>query len=161
MKFPHTIFSTTTIVFTSILANSGYAQGGIYQECGIREPQSALEQGLAQDATVTEVLGTPRPEVEVSLHTVGHWATKERAAEDLAKILSDAGLHVSPNPLWNMDIPVTLKGYLKFGTIKRPFAVARWRVCFQDRDGSPWYFQWEPALPKEWKEGVVTPPVNK
>ena len=151
------VFAPIRIVFTCALvlafATSVRAQGGIYNYCD--PDRRAPTEGPPNEPGIAlgKIVGDSLPEVRILFCSADHWVACDKAVANFRDVLGNSASQVSEMPLWNMDIPVTLKGTLRYGKmVERPFAAAGWRVCFQDAGGKPWYFQWDPAIPAEWKK---------
>lgn len=126
--------------------NQPVPAGGIYNLCDPQLGSSAPD----TQATLGEILNGEIADIYIDQLYDG-WLTKSQAEADLLAVLGEGSIQASSAPLWNLDFPVDLVATITYrdGT-QRVAAVARWRVCFQDQAGKPWYFEWEDRLPEDW-----------
>lgn len=129
--------------------NQPVAAGGIYNLC---DPQLGGTASGVDDtqATLGEILNGEIADIYIDQLYDG-WLNEGQAEADLLALLGEGSIQASSGPLWNVDFPVDLVATITYrdGT-QRVAAVAGWRVCFQDKAGQPWYFQWDDRLPDDW-----------
>jgi hypothetical protein len=123
--------------------------GNIYTIC---DPQIGRSSPIV-DETITslgDILNDEIADIYIDQLNDG-WLNKKQAEDDLLAIFGESDIEASTGPLWNMAMPVDLVATITYqdGT-QRVAAVAGWRVCFQDKAGKPWYFQWDARLPDDW-----------
>lgn len=123
--------------------------GNIYTIC---DPQIGSSSPVVDEtmAALGDILNDEIADVYIDQLNDG-WLNKKQAEDDLLALFAESDIEASPNPLWNMAMPVDLVATITYrdGT-QRVAAVAGWRVCFQDKAGKPWYFEWGDRLPDDW-----------
>jgi LEA14-like dessication related protein len=93
-----------------------------------------------------DIIGETIKDIQI-VESHGKWRNITEPRKQLLEILKVKNIEACSLPLWNLDFPVELIGLIKYSDgSEGKVAICRHRVGFQDKNGKPWYFQWEEGI---------------